>query len=113
MNNQITDKESAMEMNKWQIGIKEQAGGQQSLQANNESEFIPTTDRSFFPFSPDMISPDGQAIPLLSLGCEGRPEVLNLTSPLIRPLDFANTPTLLHSFVNIFGGINQNAMEEL
>jgi hypothetical protein len=109
---QVIEKESAMDMNRWQPGIKEQVG-QQALQTINETELNPIPDRSFFPFSPDMISSDGQAIPLLSLGHEGRSEALNLTSPLVRPLDFASTPTLLHSFMNILGGVNQNTMEEL
>lgn len=91
--------------------IKEQTGGQQAV--HNETEFNGVMpDRSYLPFSPNMISPEAQSIPLFSLNYD-RPEPMSLTSPLIRPLDFANTPTLMHSFMNVLGGVNQNTMEEL
>lgn len=80
---------------------------------HNEMEVnVAMPDRSYLPFSPDMLSPESQSIPLLSLNYD-RPELMSLTSPLIRPLDFANTPTLMHSFMNVLGGVNQNTMEEL
>eukprot|EP00826_Nyctotherus_ovalis_P063659 TRINITY_DN9337_c0_g1_i3.p2 TRINITY_DN9337_c0_g1~~TRINITY_DN9337_c0_g1_i3.p2 ORF type:complete len:118 (+),score=40.07 TRINITY_DN9337_c0_g1_i3:362-715(+) len=107
---QPINKENAVDPNKYPA--KDQTG--QQNQVTHDAEFnAPVTDRSYFPFSPDMISPETQQIPLLSLNYEGRPELMNLASPLVRPLDFANTPTLLHSFMNVLGGVNQNTIEEL
>lgn len=111
MPSQSMNKENTADPNR--PSARSQTAPQQVQATHDTEQNVPVADRLCFGFSPEGMSPETQQIPLLSLNCEGRPELMSLTSPLVRPLDFASTPTLLHSFMNVLGAVPQNPIEEL